>query len=92
MLKLHRQKLESREGKHRKVCIYWEEHWAGCPGTQSLVWLLPLSTSVALIHGSDFLGIDFLSFMIGILIPFLPTSEALGASKEIEWNVYMKVH
>ena len=69
------------------MCVYWQERWAGCLGTQSLVSVLPLSASVALTCCSDSMSIDFLSFMVGMLISVLPTSEVLGALKEIEWKV-----
>lgn len=77
ILKLQRKKLEGRGGKHRKMSISWEEHWAEYLGTQDLIWVLPLWPW----HIAQ--PFCFLSLMIGILIPLLPSSEALGALKEI---------
>lgn len=82
ILKSQRKKLQGRRRKHRKMSAYWEEHWAGYPRTQGLIWVLPVSTSVALTHCSAFLSIYFFSFMIGILVNTCP---AYLKSSEGDW-------
>lgn len=81
IFKSQRKKLGGRGGKHRKMSIYREEHWAEYLGSQDLIWVLPLWPW----HMAQ--PFCFLSFRTGMLIPFPPTSEALEALKEI-WMEY----
>lgn len=66
------------------MSIHWEEPWGGYWQSRAQSGFCHLSTYVALAQSSAFLSFSFLCFMIGSLIPGLPTSEALGTLKEIE--------
>lgn len=71
------------------MSVHWEESRAGYWQSRAQSGFCHLSTYVALAQSLAFLSFNSLCFMIGSLIPGLPTSEALGALKKIEHsNLY----